>query len=53
MNLLPSNSELGEIYNLNNSWFEETGFKGAFGTDSWLKDWSILHNEELLLPGEY
>jgi len=53
MNLLPSNSQLGEIYNLNNSWFEDTDFKGAFGTDNWLKDWSILHNRGLLLPGGY
>jgi hypothetical protein len=49
MNLLPANSELGEIYTLNNSWFENTGYKGAFGTDNWLKNWSILHYEELLL----
>ncbi|WP_016776046.1 hypothetical protein [Anaerophaga thermohalophila] len=53
MNLLPSNSELGEIYNLSNRWFEDTDFKGAFGPDNWLKDWSILHNRGLLLPGGY
>ncbi|MGM0377435.1 MAG: hypothetical protein ACQEQ0_11710, partial [Bacteroidota bacterium] len=42
MNLLPGNDQTNNLFPLEDSWFEEVDFKGAFGQTNWLNQWSIL-----------
>ncbi|SFD93110.1 hypothetical protein [Thermophagus xiamenensis] len=48
MNLLPENSQLGDVFLLEHEWFENPNFKGAFGnSNNWLNSWSILYTDGL------
>ena len=42
MNLHPGNEELGNLFSVEDNWFEKVNFKGAFGQTNWLNQWSIL-----------
>ncbi|MFW6042852.1 MAG: hypothetical protein ACOCPW_00685 [Marinilabiliaceae bacterium] len=48
MNLWPENEELGNLFSVENNWFEQVNFKGAFGQTNWLNQWSILHKRGYL-----
>jgi hypothetical protein len=37
MNFFPKKSYLGEVHISDNPWVEQVSFKGAFGTNNWLK----------------
>ncbi|MFO8002040.1 MAG: hypothetical protein R6U46_12405 [Marinilabilia sp.] len=43
MDLRPSNNTgMGDTAILEDNWFEAVDYKGAFGKNNWLKNWSIL-----------
>ncbi len=50
MNLRPGNNELGNLFTMDDNWFEQVNYKGAFGQVNWLNQWSILDRREYLVP---
>jgi hypothetical protein len=48
MNLIPANSNIGEVAKIEDSWFETPSFKGAMGQTNWLLNWSLLASANLL-----
>lgn len=42
INLIPSVSTQNSLYVLTHEWFDETNYKGAFGTYDWTEGWSVF-----------
>jgi hypothetical protein len=48
MNLVPANSNIGEVAKIEDPWFETPNFIGAMKTTNWLLNWSLLASMNLL-----
>ncbi|MCK4663748.1 MAG: hypothetical protein KAT68_12830 [Bacteroidales bacterium] len=45
LNPIPSNDVTSNLANYPATWFENVSYKGAFGTENWAKNWTLLGTE--------
>jgi len=45
MQLIPTNELSGNIFSMNDRWFESVSYKGAFGYSNWANSWTLLSQE--------
>jgi len=47
--LLPPRTEFENMAPYSNPWFEQVGYKGAFGSNLWIEDWTLLQRSGRIL----